>query len=105
MTDELTPSLAPPADTDADKTDRLVRAAKAIGEALRPLIDGKVVLSIESMIVVQHPDGKVGCSNSNIGVDDESKEWARRAARQYHSGQLGTPDATEQRFLRAPKKH
>lgn len=105
MTDELTPSLAPPLDTDQDKTERLVNAAKAVGDALQPLIDGKVVLAIESMIVVRHPDGKVGCSNSNIGVDEESKRWAQQAARRYHTGQLGTPDATEQRFVRTAKKH
>lgn len=105
MTDELTPLLAPPVDTDADKTERLTNAAKVIGDALQPLIDGKVVLAIESMIIVRHPDGKVGCSSSNIGVDDESKRWARDAARRYHAGHLGAPDATEQRFVRTQKKH
>lgn len=106
MTDELTPSLAgKPVDTDARKTERLVRAASAISQALEALIDGKVVLAIDAMILVQHPDGKVGGTSINIGRDELVKGWAARQAFRHHQGALGPPDLSETRVMRAAKKH
>lgn len=107
MTDELTPSLAakPASDTDLDKSNRLVAAAAAISDALAPLIDGKVVLAIDAMIIVQHPDGKVGGTSINIGRDELVKGWAARQALRHHQGALGPPDLSESRVMRGPTKH
>lgn len=106
MTDELTPSLVGrKADTDAEKTERLTRAAAAVGEALKELIDGKVILAVDGMIIVQHPDDKVGCSSFNIGVDDQVKGWAAQQSLRHHSGRLGTPDKSESYRVQRPKKH
>lgn len=106
MTDELTPSLAgDTVDTDEDKTERPSLAAKRIAEALQPLLDGKVILAVDIMIIVKHPDGKVGCTHQNIGTSEKTKEWAARQAWRFHSGELAEPDARESFAYRVPEKH
>lgn len=92
-------------DTDEAKTERLSRAVNAILAQLHPLIDGKVVLALDGMVIVQHPDGKVGCSHFNTGIDDETKQWAREQAGFYHAGKFGEPDGRERNSHRIPRKH
>lgn len=80
------------------------RATRAISEAIAPLVDGKVVIGVE-VVVLLEIEGHTAPSRCNMGHTPAAKTAVRQAAMQLHLGLRGEPVGREDQTYLRPKRH